>query len=205
MRALMNSSMLNKKTTASDKAHRYQDIIHLFNNLFAISENTRLVKGKEEPIYLPAKEPQDFHQIVFAHGYFASALHEIAHWCIASKERRLKEDYGYWYCPDGRDSEQQKEFERVEIKPQAIEWAFSIAANKPFSVSTDNLNGASPNTLAFHHNVHLQALHYLRHGFPQRAQQFIHTLQRFYSSPNLCEQDFSANPTQNKRIAHAVI
>ena len=33
---------------------------------------------------------------------FNSALHEISHWTIAGKERRLLADLGYWYAPDGR-------------------------------------------------------------------------------------------------------
>lgn len=53
---------------------------------------------------------------------FNSALHEISHWTIAGKERRLLADLGYWYAPDGRTREQQALFEQVEVKPQAIEW-----------------------------------------------------------------------------------
>src|SRR5690606_39383874 len=52
--------------------------------------------------YLPASEPDGLARVVFAHGFFASALHEIAHWCIAGDYRRTLHDYGYWYCPDGR-------------------------------------------------------------------------------------------------------
>ncbi len=50
---------------------------------------------------------------------FASALHEISHWCIAGKARRELVDFGYWYCPDGRDAMTQSQFEDVEVKPQA--------------------------------------------------------------------------------------
>jgi elongation factor P hydroxylase len=87
----------------------YQDLIHLFNQTFAESENTHLVKGQSEPIYLPANDQVNYHRIIFAHGFFASALHEIAHWCVAGQARRLLEDYGYWYCPDGRNMQQQTE------------------------------------------------------------------------------------------------
>jgi len=144
----MNSALPFEQTFSSLSSvrtilHNYQDLIVCFNATFTNTENTVLVKGDHEPIYIPAKSSHQHHQIVFAHGYFASALHEISHWCIAGKQRRLLEDYGYWYCPDGRDVKQQTEFEKVEVKPQAIEWAFSCASGKPFAVSTDNLNGAA--------------------------------------------------------------
>jgi elongation factor P hydroxylase len=174
-----------------DEIHNYQDLIQLFDHSFAIIENTRLVKGSDEPIYLPAGDKCNYHQIVFAHGYFASALHEVAHWCIAGKERRLLQDYGYWYCPDGRDQTQQTEFEQVEVRPQAIEWAFSIAANKDFRVSTDNLSGVPADAQVFQYRVREQALAYLHHGFPARAQHFIQVLHGFYRTAPLQAQKFT--------------
>lgn len=158
-------------------------LIDLFNRTFG-DFNTRLVRGTDEPIYLPADHQTPYHRIVFAHGFFASALHEIAHWCIAGKQRRLLEDYGYWYCPDGRNQAQQAEFERVEIKPQAIEWAFTEAAGRRFQVSTDNLNGAPPNREAFTRNVEAQLNWYREHGFPERAARFIAALSDTFSSKN---------------------
>ncbi len=113
---------------------------------------------------------------MFAHGFFSSALHEIAHWCIAGEKRRLLEDYGYWYCPDGRDATQQANFEKVEIKPQAIEWAFTEAAGRKFQVSTDNLNGAEPDREGFTKNVAAQLESFRAHGFPPRAERFINAL-----------------------------
>lgn len=171
--------------------HHYQDLIRLFNQTFCDSENTVLVKGSAEPIYLPADNNNRHHRIIFAHGYFASALHEIAHWTLAGKERRLLEDYGYWYCPDGRDETQQAAFEHVEIKPQAIEWAFSVACAKPFSVSTDNLNGAAVDVVGFTDNVRQQVYCYLARGFPPRAQVFMGILQQFYGTNTLSKADFS--------------
>jgi len=175
----------------SAEIHQYQDVIALFDAAFNQSENTRLIKGAGEPEYIPANELCDFHQVIFAHGYFASALHEIAHWCIAGKRRRMLNDYGYWYCPDGRTEAEQKKFEQVEIKPQAIEWAFSVAANKAFRVSTDNLNGTEPDTKAFTLNVHQQVLNYLRDGFPPRAALFIDALAAFYATEALSPAKFS--------------
>lgn len=170
---------------AQSNVHNYQDLIDLFNATFSKTENTVLVKGAHEPIYIPASVKHQNHRIVFAHGYFASALHEIAHWCIAGKKRRLLEDYGYWYNPDGRDAIQQAEFEKVEVKPQAIEWAFSCAAGKSFRVSTDNLNGAPVNVQGFQEAVKLQVMQYVEYGFPPRAAEFIKVLQRFYQTREL--------------------
>lgn len=163
--------------------HAYQDLITLFDGAFFKQYNTRLIKGGDEPLYSPAGENATYHQIIFAHGYYASALHEIAHWCQAGKERRLLEDFGYWYIPDGRNEKQQKKFEQVEVIPQAIEWAFNVAVQKPFHTSADNLNGFEGDTQGFKDKVYKQALHFIEHGFPPRAEQFIKTLCQFYQSP----------------------
>ena len=163
--------------------HNPDDLIMLFNDLFRESCRTLLVRGSDEPEYIPASEPEGFARVVFAHGYFASALHEIAHWCIAGEYRRTLHDYGYWYCPDGRTPEQQQAFERVEIRPQAIEWLFSLAAGSRFHISVDNLagNGAA-DELAFRRRVRMQAADYLESGLPERAQQFFDTLKQFYNT-----------------------
>lgn len=165
--------------------HHFQDLIDIFEGTFYEHYNTKLIKGDDEPVYLPASDDCHYHQIVFAHGYYSSALHEVAHWCLAGEARRLLEDFGYWYLPDGRNEKQQKAFEDAEVKPQAIEWAFCVAANKRFNVSADNLNGAGSDTVAFKLRVHQQVLSYLSDGFPKRAQQFINTLHQFYQTEKL--------------------
>ena len=68
--------------------HQYQQLIEIFDNEFFADFNTRLIKGDDEPIYLPADDEAPYNRIVFAHGFYASAIHEISHWCIAGKERR---------------------------------------------------------------------------------------------------------------------
>lgn len=165
-----------------------QPLIELFNKTFAAYQ-TLLVRGEGEPLYLPATGSRPA-QVIFAHGYFASALHEIAHWCLAGEARRQLEDYGYWYCPDGRDAKQQALFEQVEVKPQAIEWGLTLAAGRNFQVSTDNLNGVTPNRAGFQAKVHQQALLYLKQGFPKRAQIFIEVLHRHYGTSPLTPVDF---------------
>lgn len=154
----------------------YSDLIDVFDETFFASANTRLIRGADEPVYLPANGHCGHHRIVFAHGYYSSALHEIAHWCIAGAKRRQLQDYGYWYCPDGRDQAQQQKFEHVEVKPQAIEWAFCLATGHKFNVSTDNLNGFQTDVVTFTAKVTSQLNFYQQNGFPKRAQQFIDAL-----------------------------
>ena len=57
--------------------HQIADLTSIFERTFYHSHNTRLVKGEHEPIYIPADVKTPYHQIVFAHGFYASALHEI--------------------------------------------------------------------------------------------------------------------------------
>lgn len=54
-----------------------EDITALFNGIFMPRYQTRLVRGKDEPLYRPADEQTPYHQIIFARGFYASALHEI--------------------------------------------------------------------------------------------------------------------------------
>ena len=163
--------------------HHYQQLIQLFHDCFYTDYNTCLVAGQDEPYYQPASTPTESHQIVFAHGFFASALHEIAHWCIAGKQRRQQFDYGYWYEPDGRDQAQQQEFERVECKPQALEWLFSLCAGVPFQVSVDNLSGIPVDRQVFTRAVQAQLHTYIILGMPSRAELFARALADFYRQP----------------------
>src|SRR5690606_24917304 len=135
-----------------------------------------------EPVYLPADAHCPFHRIVYAHGFFASALHEVAHWCMAGKQRRLRVDYGYWYEPDQRDADQQAQFERVEAKPQALEWAFSIAAGFPFRVSVDNLSGIPVDRDAFRARVLTRLRHCAARRFPPRARRVAEPLMHHYGT-----------------------
>lgn len=165
------------------EAHRYQDLIRLFNACFEVSHKTKLVKGGDEPIYLPADETRPYHAIYFARGFFSSALHECAHWFIAGHARRQLVDFGYWYVPDGRTAEQQQRFQQVEVKPQAIEWILSDAARYRFHFSHDNLQGELSDNNAFEEAVYQQVLHYKQHGLPARAALFCRALHAFYHAP----------------------
>lgn len=167
-------------------SHNYSDLISIFNHTFFDEFNTKLERGELEPIYLPANKKTDYHRIMFARGFYASALHEIAHWCVAGPARRLQEDFGYWYQPDGRRREQQLAFEQVEIRPQAYEWIFSVSAGFPFNVSCDNLQGDfEPDRMAFMHKVHQEVKSIIELGLPPRVLQFSEALQQFYKTKEL--------------------
>ncbi|QOL15310.1 elongation factor P hydroxylase [Dickeya dianthicola] len=177
--------------TDTASTHHYDQLITVFNRCFSEDYHTRLVKGDDEPIYLPADDQAPYHRIVFAHGFYASAMHEISHWCIAGEERRKVVDFGYWYCPDGRDAATQNQFESVEIKPQALEWMFCVAAGFPFNVSCDNLNGdVDPDRIAFQRRVHAQVMMYLQQGVPSRPARFIQALRDFYHTAPQTAADF---------------
>lgn len=153
-----------------------QSLVSLFNQLFQKSEKTVLQGGSEEPLYLPADAEYSCHRIIFTRDYSASALHEVAHWCIAGTQRRQHIDYGYWYCPDGRTATQQRSFEQVEIKPQALEWILAKAAGLPFRISADNLNSQEGASKVFKQKVWEQVKRYCAEGLPKHAQKYAGTL-----------------------------
>lgn len=150
----------------------HNDLIKLFNHLFEHTENTLLIGGAPEPLYLPG----EINRLYFREDYFASALHEIAHWCLAGKKRRELEDYGYWYKPDGRDESWQSRFEEVEVKPQALECIFSNALGFPFQISVDNLLNPGADQEAFKRKVEEQVIVFREKGLPKRARLFLQNL-----------------------------
>lgn len=151
----------------------------VFNSCFEQRYRTRLLGGADEPVYLPASSPGQHHALYYRSDFFASALHEVAHWCLAGDQRRAQPDFGYWYTPDDRDVEQQRAFEAVEYQPQALEWFFSRACFFRFRVSADNLaldrQGLLDNS-AFKQRVLYQALQWRRTGLPPRADMFYQAL-----------------------------
>lgn len=172
--------------------HHSSDLITLFNGCFSQSFNTVLEGGGDEPLYEPAAGARAYHRIIFRNDYFASALHEIAHWCVAGEKRRQRLDYGYWYEPDGRTQAQQSEFERVEVAPQALEWIFNVAAGTRFRVSADNLQTGCTASEEFKSNIALRAQRYCIEGLPARAQDFTEALTQFYQpNKSLCAANFN--------------
>lgn len=179
---------------ARTRAIDHLSLCDLFDTLFLASENTRLFHGGDEPVYLPA-DAHSPHRIVFRHDYVASALHEVAHWCIAGPERRRQVDYGYWYSPDGRSTERQAEFEALEAKPQALEWIFSRACGLRFRPSIDNLSGAAADVAGFAQGILVEVHRRCRNGLPPRAARFHAALAvRCGASPTLHADAFSIDP-----------
>lgn len=172
-----------QKDSNFSPCERLDRLISVFSSLFECEFRTRLVGGQPEPFYQAAKSDAQYSVIYFSHDYFSSALHEIAHWCVAGATRRTEDDYGYWYAPDGRSVEQQREFEMVEVKPQAMERIFAFAAGQRFRLSVDNLNGDVSASDTFVQNVHQQTLSYCAHGLPQRAQKFAEALAKAFQQP----------------------
>ena len=171
-----------------------------FNTAFYQSHNTCLIGGAEEPMYVPAGDPcagkaLPYAQIYFTRDYLASALHEVAHWCIAGRARRSLLDYGYWYAPDGRTSTQQVHFEQVEVKPQALEWIFSVALGIAFRISVDNLQQGITASDSFKTAIYQQAITYLERGLPPRAALFAKALR----------QQFKGGDYHNKKNYSSVI
>ncbi|MFP1557102.1 elongation factor P hydroxylase [Escherichia coli] len=80
--------------------------------------------------------------MVFAHGFYASAIHEISHWCISLPEKAPARSRSISATGIARMARPtQSQFEDVEVKPQALDWLFCVAAGYPFNVSCDNLEG----------------------------------------------------------------
>ena len=152
-------------------------VLTIFNQLFKHTAQTELVIGADEPIYLPHSETGGLNRIVSTRDHLSSALHEISHWCIAGEQRRALVDYGYWYEADGRSESQQRQFESMEVKPQALEWLLSEACGQSFRLSVDNIN--QPLVRAsdtFRQAVCLQATQYFEEGLPERARIFHSSL-----------------------------
>ena len=46
------------------KEHHYQQLVEIFDGCFADDFQTRLIKGDDEPIYLPADDTSPWHRVV---------------------------------------------------------------------------------------------------------------------------------------------
>jgi elongation factor P hydroxylase len=146
-------------------------IAAVFNRTFATSHRTVLLLGGDEPLYLPATASQCA-VIVSNRDYAASALHEIAHWCLASAHRRTLVDYGYWYEPPPRDSATQARFLAAEERNQALECVLAAAARLPFRVSLDDVDAAPSLRCEFELRVAARARALVAGALPRRAARF---------------------------------
>lgn len=142
-----------------------------FERCFFSDYGTRLVGGAQEPLYLPSKE-NERPVIRFRDDYVSSALHEVAHWCIAGKDRLSLVDYGYWYEANTRTESQQKVFEHVEVRPQAVECALHWCCGLTFRVSVDNFSLPDYDASPFAERVSAMLKELIVLGLPKRAERF---------------------------------
>lgn len=153
------------------------ELLTLLNDKYLNRFNTKLIGGFDEPFYQASVDEKQA-QIQFSHDYIRSALHELSHWCVAGVERRKIDDYDYWYAQDGRNQQQQNEFFKLEVKPQTIEWAFSIVCGVKFDASVDNLNNSVVGVEEFKENLSKQMQYYLKHGFSKRVNEILHIISK---------------------------
>jgi elongation factor P hydroxylase len=177
------------------EALRVTTLERVFSDCFRDNAKTLLQGGYSEPLYQPAVSTDQLNVLRYREDFFASALHEAAHWCIAGPARRKQIDFGYWYAPDGRNASQQSAFENVEYKPQALEWFFAKACGYRFRISVDNLNPKGTQSLSddgFEQRVIDQAKNWAEQGLPADGSNFFNALCRqFGTNDQLCELHFS--------------
>ena len=66
---------------------------------------------------------------------------ELCHYCLAGDRRRQLDDFGYWYSPCGRSTEEQIQFEKVEARPQGLEKLMCELLGIKFLPSLDDFSG----------------------------------------------------------------
>jgi elongation factor P hydroxylase len=139
--------------------------------------HTELVGGASEPFYKPAVGGAPA-QLYFREDFPASALHEVAHWCIAGIQRRRQEDFGYHYIAGPRDARQQAAFFELELHTQSLESAFARALGLEFQPSADNLQ-ADIDGFAAAIEAYTRALEaWLASPAGTRARRFIQALEQ---------------------------
>ena len=166
----------------SELCHCANDLELIFQQCFAVDYNTQLVGGANEPLYRPADDKNSDNKIFYRENFFSSALHEVAHWCIASNKRRQLLDFGYWYDGSCRNNAQQAEFQSVELVPQAIELLFSQACHYSFEVSIDNFSVPLSDITIFDREVKAKAKQLSSSGLPDRAAIFLQALTTYYTA-----------------------
>lgn len=153
----------------------------VFAECFGARHGVRLVARPDEPLYEPRAER--IARLGYLQGHPRSALHEVAHWCIAGPERRRRLDFGYWYRPGPRSALEQRRFEAVEVLPQALERLFCDPVGLDFEVSIDDLETTLARGEArFDDAVRRCAEGVLERGRPLRAMVFLRALTARFGS-----------------------
>lgn len=143
-----------------------------FNLSFGETYNVCCLGGFAQPEYLTAAQTQGPAQLRYTRDYAASALHEIAHWCVAGKPRLAQTDFGYGYLPPPRDNAAQQRFFALEFKVQALEAWFASGTGVRFVASADNFECSDEARTAFAQQI-ADALQACKlSDIPLRAQAF---------------------------------
>ncbi|MFT4799255.1 MAG: elongation factor P hydroxylase [Candidatus Azotimanducaceae bacterium] len=166
---MWNPDVLPAQVVQVAQVLQADQVVSVFSDCFLMTHQTRLVGGANEPFYQAGVDGSC--RIHFCYDYISSALHEVAHWCIAGPHRRGLDDYGYWYQGE-RNAHQQRGFEQVEINPQALEWIFSEALGIRFRVSADNLALQNDDSVPFRLAVRDAAMQKVARGLSGRASRF---------------------------------
>ena len=152
-------------------------IAQTFAQTLGREHNAQLTGGALEPLYRPATSNAPA-TLYFREDYPASALHEVAHWCIAGTQRRRQEDFGYHYISGPRNAEDQVAFFESELRTQSLERAFASALGLEFQPSADNVEADID---AFAHAIEAYSKtlqNWLASSAGSRAQTFIRALER---------------------------
>ena len=137
---MVSPAAVPRAAEPQDRGLDDRQIAGVFNRGLGRRYETRILGGAPEPVYEP--DPAGVSVIRYRADYAASALHELAHWCIAGARRRRLEDYGYWYRPPPRSAAEQAAFLRAEVPVQALEARLAAVCGLPFQVSVDDVDNA---------------------------------------------------------------
>lgn len=153
-----------------------REIAGCFNRTLGPESRVRLIGGAKEPLYLP--DEAGWSVIRYTRDYAASALHELAHWCIAGSSRRRKVDYGYWYVPPPRCAADRASFAAVELPVQALESVLAAACGLDFRVSVDDPGSDPAFADRFRRAVAARASCFTSQSLPPRAARLARLLAR---------------------------
>jgi elongation factor P hydroxylase len=157
---------------------RHAEIAGRFNARFRRQgpRGTILIGGAPEPVYLPATRQRPA-LIRYTRDFAQSALHEIAHWCLADAAARRQVDYGLWYQPPPRSAAAQDRFYAAEVPVQALEMLLARACAVPFHFSADNPGAdGGPARQRFERRVREACGAILENGLSLRAQAVLTAL-----------------------------
>ncbi len=155
---------------------------------------------------LPADAEVPYNRIVFAHGFYASAIHEISHWCIAGKARRELVDFSATgIARMGVMPKRKASLKMLKRSRRHSTGCSVLAAGYPLNVSCDNLEGDfEPDRVVFQRRVHAQVMDYLANGIPERPARFIKALQNYYHTPELTAEQFPWPEALNESQRHVL-